>query len=247
VLDATDLVTLRDQQTKELFEKLKLRSPEIHLQADCAINTNPSSPVKIQEIVFREDIFTNPVGTISFNVNSYIDNWSNTGKFTREEFCKTIAAAADAVIDKLGVDVLFVVTQVMDITITRECLQYVRNQARVRMITNEKYTYNDIVGILEKVDVHIGLRTHSLIFCAAINTPMISINSYPKNAGFMRSIQQDDWMIEFNDLSREDISAMLINAWERKDERRAEMEPIIKIEKQKAKKSVRLVCDLLDA
>jgi len=246
-LDATQLVTLRDKQTKELFEQLQLRSPEIHLQADCAINTPISPANRIDSIIREQGIFTNPKGTMSFNVNAYIDNWSNTGKLTREDFCKIIAGAADQVIEKLDIDVLFTVTQVMDIKITEECMQFVKNKNNIKMITNEYYTYNDIVGILQKAGTHIGLRTHSLIFCAAVNTPMISINSYPKNKGFIRSIQQDDWMIEFDDLNIEGITAKLIASWNNQDKRREEMKSIVTIEKKKAKESVRLTCELLDS
>jgi polysaccharide pyruvyl transferase WcaK-like protein len=246
ILDASKLVTLRDKKTQEIFEDLKLKSPEIHLLADSAINTRPSSSARLDEIIRKEKLFpSGTAGTISFNVNSYIDNWSNTGKLTREEFCKIIASSIDAVIEKLGVDVLLTVTQVMDVKITNECLQHVRNKDKVRMITNEEYTCNDIVGILEKVDTHIGLRTHSLIFCAAINTPMISINSYPKNAGFMRSIQQDDWMIEFDQLNVEHITDTICRSWENRDKRREELRPITAAEKDKAKQAVVLVSNLL--
>jgi polysaccharide pyruvyl transferase WcaK-like protein len=246
ILDASKLVTLRDKKTQEIFEELKLKSPEIHLLADSAINTRPSSSVRLDEIIRKENLFpTGTAGTISFNVNSYIDNWSNTGRLTREEFCKIIAASIDAVIEKLGVDVLLTVTQVMDVKITQECLQHVHNKDKVRMITNEQYTCNDIVGILEKVDTHIGLRTHSLIFCAAVNTPMISINSYPKNAGFMRSIQQDDWMIEFDKLNVENISDTICRSWQNRDQRKKELRPITAAEKDKAKQAVLLVSNLL--
>ncbi|MEN8188980.1 MAG: polysaccharide pyruvyl transferase family protein [Thermodesulfobacteriota bacterium] len=246
VLDATELVTLRDQQTQELFEDLQLKSPEIHLKADSAINTVPSPENRLEEIIRKENLFTNSTGTISFNVNAYIDNWSDTGKLTREDFCRIIAGAIDQVIDELGVEVLLTVTQVMDLTITRECMQYVKNQGSVRIITNEEYDYHDIVGILAKVGSHIGLRTHSLIFCAAINTPMVSINSYPKNAGFMRSIGQDDWMIEFDGLNRDHVAQTMIRSWNEREQRKSQMTPITDAEKAKAKQSVQLVGELLD-
>jgi len=247
VMDATKLITLRDPATKQLFERLNMRTPEVHLQADCAINTVPTGGRRLDDIIRKENLFTNATGTISFNVNSYIDNWSDTGKLTREEFCRIIAASIDQVIEELGVDVLLTVTQVMDLKITRECLDYVKEKSRVRIITNEEYSYHDIVGILSKVDSHIGLRTHSLIFCASVNTPMVSINSYPKNAGFMRSISQDDWMIEFDGLSREGIAGMMIKSWREKEQRKQSMTPITDLEKKKARESVQMVLGLLDS
>ena len=248
VLDATKLVTLRDIKTKEIFEELNLRSPEIHLLADSAINTKPSSEARLDQIIKDQDLFPGGTkGTISFNVNAYIDNWSNTGKLTREEFCKIIAASIDKTIETLDVDVLLTVTQVMDVKITSEVYNFIQNKHKVRQITNEEYTCNDIVGILDKCDTHIGLRTHSLIFCGAINTPMISINSYPKNAGFMRSIGQDDWMIEFEDLQVDRIVDKVSRSFNNREERIKELEQITVVEKEKAKKAVHLVSEILDA
>ena len=246
VLNATKLITLRDEQTRELFEQLQLKSPEIHIKADCAINTIPSDNRRLDEIIRKENLFTNSTGTISFNVNAYIDNWSNTGKLTRENFCMIIAKSIDLVIEKLAVDVLLTVTQVMDLKITKECFAYIKNKSNVRIITNEKYSYQDIVGILAKVGSHVGLRTHSLIFCAAVNTPMVSINSYPKNAGFMRSIAQDDWMIEFDELNSENISKIMTKSWQEKEQRKSNLQSITDIEKRKAKESVQLVNELLN-
>ncbi len=247
VLDATKLVTLRDIETKEILERLDLKYPEVHLKADCAINTVPSPEKRLTEIIRKEGLFTNPKGCISFNVNAYIDNWSSTGKLTREGFCKIMAESIDKVIEELGVEVLLVVTQVMDLKITKEVQQNVKNQADVRLITNEEYSYHDIVGILDKVDSHVGLRTHSLIFCAAVNTPMVSINSYPKNRGFMRSISQDDWMIEFDGLDKDYVADMMIKSFRERDQRIENLQPITDAEKKKSKESVGLVSTLLDS
>ena len=119
--------------------------------------------------------------------------------------------------------------------------------ADVRLITNEEYSYHDIVGILDKVDSHVGLRTHSLIFCAAVNTPMVSINSYPKNRGFMRSISQDDWMIEFDDLDKDYVANMMIKSFKEREQRIEYLQPITDAEKKKSKESVGLVSTLLDS
>lgn len=245
VVDATKLITLRDKQTQELFEQLQIDSPEIHIKADCAINTAPSDRRRLDKIIRKENLLTNSAGTISFNVNAYIDNWSNTGKLTREDFCRIIASSIDALIEKLAVDVLLVVTQVMDLKITKECFAYIKNQANVRIVTNEEYNYHDIVGIISKVGSHIGLRTHSLIFSAAVNTPMVSINSYPKNAGFMRSIAQDDWMVDFTTLNRDTIVEIMTKSWQEREQRKNCLQSLVDVEKKKAKESVQLVNELL--
>jgi len=247
VMDASKLVIARDENTRDLIQTLQLTHPEIIVHADCALNTAPSSQQRLDTIITREGIFTNPQGTVGFNVNSYIDNWSKIGTLSRKDFVELIAATADALTDRLGVEILFVVTQVMDLKITGECIQCMRNQDRVKMVCNKDYSYLELAGLLGKLDIHVGLRTHSLIFCAAVNTPMININAYPKSAGFMRTVGQGDWTINFEDLSRDNLTALMLNAWERREQTRQDMAPLVAVEKKKARDSVKLVTSLLDA
>ncbi len=63
----------------------------------------------------------------------------------------------------------------------------------------------------------------------------------------MRSIGQDDWMIEFDGLSREGIAGMMIKSWREKEQRKQSMTPVTDLEKKKARESVPMVLDLLDS
>ncbi len=247
VLYASPLVITRDENTKKLIIDKKLTHPKIVVNADCALNTTSPDELRINEIIKREKLFTNPNGTISLNINTYIDNWSQPGRFSRREFLEIIANTADRLIEKLNVDIVFIVTQIMDIKLTAECLSYMRFKDRVKIISNKEYTYQEIAGLLQKVELHAGMRTHTLIFCAAMNTPMISINAYPKSAGFMKTIGQDEWNIDFQDLNAESFGNLIIKAWKNRHQTRFLMREIVEKEKQKAKNSARVVSNILDS
>lgn len=246
VLDCSPLVITRDMQTKQVIEKLQLRSPEIVVHADCALNTRVPSASRMEEIIRQEDLFTSPNGTVGLNVNAYIDNWSKRGSFSRDDFCHIIAGAADRLIRDLDVDVLFTVTQIMDMKITRECVQYIQQKDRIRIVGNNKYTYQELAGLLSRVKVHAGLRTHTLIFCAAVGTPMISINAYPKSAGFLETVGMGDWAIDFANLSADNLVAIMKRAWDARERLRSDMQPVVAKEKRKARDSAGLVSSLLD-
>lgn len=247
VLDSSPLVITRDVQTKSLIENLKLDHPEIVVHADCALNTELPSEQRLDEIIAKENLFSNPQGTIGLNVNAYIDNWSETGTLNREKFCEVLGGTADALIEELDVDILFIVSQIMDMKVTRECVQQSRHQSRIKVVGNCDYTFQELTGLLSKVDVHAGLRTHTLIFCAAVGTPPISINAYPKSAGFLCTVGMGDWTIDFEDLSVANLKSLLARAWNERVGLRAAMEPIVKREKEKARESVTLVNNLLDS
>lgn len=245
VLDCSPLVTTRDVQTKELIENLSLRHPEIIVRADCALNTALPSDSRINEIITKEDLFKGKNGTVGLNVNAYIDDWSQTGALSREEFCKIIAGSADTLIETLDVDILFTVTQIMDMKITLECVQAMRNKSKARVVGNKDYTYQELTALLRKVGVHAGLRTHTLIFCSTVGTPMISINAYPKSTGFLKTIGMGDWNISFDELGVESLSALMTRAWNAREQLREQMAPVVVEEKLKARSSVKLVLDLL--
>ncbi|MCK5070000.1 MAG: polysaccharide pyruvyl transferase family protein [Desulfocapsa sp.] len=247
VLDSSPLVITRDAQTKSLIEDLKLNHPDIVIHADCALNTKLPSEKRMDEIISKEGLFTNQKGTIGLNVNAYIDNWSETGSLNRENFCKILGGTADALIEQLDVDILFTVSQIMDMKVTLECVQHSRHQSRIKVVGNCDYTFQELTGLLSKVDVHAGLRTHTLIFSSAVGTPPISINAYPKSAGFLRTVGMGDWTIDFEDLSVENLTALMSKAWNEREGLAELMEPIVKLEKQKSRDSVTLVTNILDA
>lgn len=246
VLDSTPLVITRDLSTKALIEKLGLRHPEIKVHADCALNTSIPSNSELDAIIQKEGLFTNPKGTIGLNVNAYIDDFNQKGTMNRQEFCQIIAGTADRLIESLGVDIMFTVSQTMDMKITKECVALSRFQDRIKIVGNCDYSYKELTGLLSKVEIHAGLRTHTLIFCSAVGTPMINISAYPKSDAFLKTIGMGDWTISIDTLSIDNLFSLMIKSWENRSELRERMNPIVDTEKQKARNSVDDVCTILD-
>ena len=245
-LDACPLVISRDYQAVELIENLRLKCPTIIFGADSALNTMPVSNERLGEITEKFDLFRNPNGTIGLNVNSYLNNWNKKGSLNKDDFCKTIASTADQLINKLHVNVLFVVTQIMDESITRECIKIMKNQSRVKLVSNKHLNFRELATLLGKVDVHAGMRTHTLIFSAAMGTPMISINTYPKSAAFMKTIGMDDWTINVDEISKERLFQIIELAWHNRSETGEKMNPLVSLEKKKARENVAKVISIMN-
>ena len=241
VINVADMVITRDSATKELLDNLEISYKELHIHADSAINTACIDSQRLDSIIEKENLLTNPNGSIGFNVNAYIDNWSDTGTFGREQFCESIAGAIDNAIETLDVDVIFFITQIMDTQITNQCIDLCKHADRVRVISNKTYTYLDIASLIGKLELHVGLRTHTLIFAADMNVPMIGITSYPKSAGFLRTIKQEKWQVPFSKLSADYLSQMVSTLWKSRQEVKAELAPIVAKEKTKARLSVELL------
>jgi len=241
VLDASDLVITRDRQTGELLDQLELRYPELIQHADCALNTEPTAGAQLQRIIETEGLFQNPNGTIGFNVNAYIDNWSMTGVYSQDDFCRVVGESVDRIIEAFDVDVLFVCTQIMDLENTGRCIGYSSHKDRIKVVSNKTYTYQDLAALLGRLELHIGLRTHTLIFCAAVGTPMVDISSYPKSRGFMRTIGQEDRFIAFENLNPDHILSVVGDVWDHRAGIREAMQPTVMEEKRKASASAKLL------
>lgn len=246
VLEASPLLILRDEQSKHLLDRLQLNYPPVYINADCAINTVPPAAKRMEQIIQKEGLFQNSNGTLGFNINAYIDNWrKDESGFGRDRFLQTIGETLDRMIAQLDCDVLYFITQVMDTQITEESLKYVKRRDRVKVVSNADYTYQEIAGLLQRVEVHVGMRTHSIILASGVNTPVVGINSYPKTAGFMKTIGQDHWAINFDQLNTESLVTLIQKAWQERHTTRETMKPLVQREQAKARSSVDLITQLL--
>ena len=152
-----------------------------------------------------------------------------------------IGESADCIIDALDVDIFFVCTQIMDLENTYRCIKHSQYKDRIKVVSNKSYTYEDIAGLLGKLELHIGLRTHTLIFCAAVGTPMINISSYPKSHGFMQTIGQEDRYVPFENLNQNYILSVVKEVWDHRTVIRESLQSRVAEEKRKAKASAKLL------
>jgi polysaccharide pyruvyl transferase WcaK-like protein len=125
--------------------------------------------------------------------------------------------------------------------VTRECVAKIAKHDRVKIISNVEYTYEDIAALLGMVELHSGLRTHTLIFSAAMATPMIGITSYPKSTGFLRTVGQEKWQVPFEKLSADFLGGMIKDAWKVRKETSEQLKPIAAREKEKARRTASLL------
>ncbi len=239
VLDASELLILRDRESAELLQRLELRHPEIVEGADCALNAEAANDKRFEEICAAEGLFQSGRPVIGFNINSYVDAFVRRGKsFGRRELVRLYAETVDRIVETLDVDVVFVETQHMDLKIAGEVQQAVRNRERVGLISNKTYSYNELCSVMRRFELFVGMRTHSLILSSAMGVVPVGIDTYPKNRGYMRTLGLEENLIEFADLSTEKFVELILSAYERRNELKEKMIPKLLAEKAKARQAV---------
>jgi len=236
VLEAADVIILRD--TESLGEVPENRGIESRIRsgADCALSTDPADDERVDAIIANEDLSPDGKPFLTFNVNSYIDVFvrSRGKRIGIEEFAALMSKAVNQVMSRLDAIVVFVVTQPMDMKITNMVLSGIEQRDRIRMIRNPDYAYDELAGVFSRAQIHVGMRTHSLILASSVVTPVIGIISTPKNRGYMMSIKQDERMVEFDVLTAEYLADLVVATWNNRQALREEMAPIIAAEKTKA-------------
>ncbi|RMF05870.1 MAG: hypothetical protein D6768_00365 [Chloroflexi bacterium] len=235
VINSVERIILRDQQSKDLLDRLNVSLPPVDFGADSALNTEFCSAERLQEIVAAKGLFTNPNGTIGFNVNVYLDQYLKHGaRSDTKPFIQMISGAIDQVIDELDVDILFFVTQVMDIRVTNAIIDNIKNKQRIKTITNKEYSFEELTAVMSKLLLMVAMRTHALILASSAGTPVAGIISYPKTTGYLKTIGQGQWIINFEDLETDRLFDLVASVYHNRDEIKKTLLPAVEREKQKA-------------
>lgn len=243
ILRCADLIIVRDTDSEELVRGFGGYDGKLRIGADCALNVVPSGDARLEEIVRRESLFPGRRPAIGFNINSYLDVFVRGERegIRREEFVRIMARVIDRAIGAFDANAVLVITQPMDLTIAGELMEAVSRRDRIRLVSNRDYSHGDIAKILTRLEMFVGMRTHSLILATAVGTPVAGIVAYPKNRGYLRSIGMGDQLIEFSDFTEDNLWRLVERTWRNRAGIRERLLPAIAREKAKARRSAELL------
>jgi polysaccharide pyruvyl transferase WcaK-like protein len=248
VLRSSERIIVRDRESIKLLDSLGWKGDGVVQAADCALSVPPSPRERVDEILRAEGILQAGKKAMSFNVSSYIDVYvRGKGKgLPRERFVEIMRTTMDWIVEEFGVEIAFVITQPMDLGIAGEVLSGLRHSHAVKLLSNRKYSHRELAGVFSRMEMHVGMRTHSLILASARCTPVVGIIATPKNRGYMMSIEQDERMVEFGRSFNEDALRKAIRScWDARETIRNELAPIIERESRKAAGSALLLSEYI--
>ena len=246
ISNMVDLITVRDSQSIQILRSLKIPEYKIILTADAALNNTPCSEANAEKILSLEEIEKGKP-LLGFNINAYIDTWVKTEKepINKIIFLKDIASVLDKVIEDLNVNVIFFATQHMDIPIISKVIDYIKNKDKVNLITNKKYSNQEIMGLLGKMELFVGMRLHSLILASAMHTPILGLIYQDKVRNYLKELNLEEQRLEFSDFNVENLLDVIKRSWYEREEIKKHLSIRIEKLKKKAKETPRMVIDLL--
>lgn len=231
-----DEVMVREESSRELLVKIGVPAARLReIWADVAFVNPPAPPARGDEILAAHGVGPDEQ-LLGVNVTSYLDKWlGSEATLDREGFVAAFARALDAAIDRTGARVVFVITQVMDLGIAEEIRARMAHRERVPIVSNRDLTNQEIMAVLARTSLFVGMRLHSLILAAAMQAPVMPLAYAPKVRHFARMLGIADAAFEFAGFSGERFAGALVRAWETREQTRARLLPEVDAAKGRAR------------
>ncbi|KUO52046.1 MAG: hypothetical protein APF76_02590 [Desulfitibacter sp. BRH_c19] len=177
-----DLITVRDEASKKLLEQLGVNKPEIRVTVDAVLGIDrkqvnkQAGEKKLEEMGITMD--GEPIIGISLR------EWQNP-----DNYKKAVAKTCDNLIE-MGYRVMFIPFHFpSDITPGRDTIKFMKHGDKAILVKNQT-SVEEMLGILSKLHMIVGMRLHSLIMAAVMGVPIVGISYDPKVDSFLKQTYQ---------------------------------------------------------
>jgi len=191
ILNKVDLITVRDKPSRKLLENLGVVKPSIYVNSDPVfllkkknINNVIDSHPFIQGLINSDG---HPL--IGISVREYKGN----GKDSKRIF----AQVADYLIENYKAKIIFFPFKFdEDVYVSEEILSLMKNKAKVLKIKLEP---EELLSVLSRLSLVVGVRLHSIIFSSMVNTPFMAFNYDPKVKYFVEDLGLSELLLEIDE------------------------------------------------
>lgn len=234
ILNKVDLITLRDEDSQLFLENLGVVNDNIYITADPVFTLDPTEEEKIIKI-FKDEGIPKDKPLVGVSVR----NWENV-----ENLVDTLGKSIDYMIKKYNVNVILIPMHYpKDLSISNSILEKVNYEGCY--ILKDKYSVEDIMGVIKKLEIIIAMRLHSLIYAATQDIPMVGIVYDPKVEGFLKSIDMA-YMCSVEDIEYEELIQKIDYVWENRKVLKSRLVELDEKMRNEALNNVHMALDLLE-
>ena len=198
ILNKIDLITVRDNPSKKILNNFGVSGPSIYVNSDPVFLLKKTNITHIIDNYpyIREMINSNDRPLIGVSVREYESNGSDSKRI--------LAQAADYLIENYKVKIIFLPFKFdEDVHVSEEILSLMKNQAD---ILKAKLEPEELISILSRLSLVVGVRLHSIIFSSMANIPFIAVNYDPKVKYFVEDLGLSELLLEIDeDMSLKNI------------------------------------------
>ncbi len=172
-----DLITVRDEGSRDELRFLQVNKPPVHVTADPVLALHPVDK-EIGRLILRRSGLEGAAPLIGISVREWRD-WLH--------YKRVLAETADRLVTEMGARVVFIPMQSPDDVAAAR--KIVRNMKQKAVVLEEDYTTAELLSLVGNLDLLIAIRLHALIFSAVMRTPLIGISYDPKIDRFLETLK----------------------------------------------------------
>jgi len=233
VLNRVNVITLRDPESQTELKRLGVDKPIINVTTDPAFSIKPSGIKRVKEIFKIEKLNKNEK---YFAVS--VREW----KKADENFEQKVAQLCDYVSEKYGMTALFIPMQYkLDMGETNIIAQKMKNKS---VILKNTYNAADLMGIIAKCEIVLGMRLHFLIYAISVGVPVLGL-SYDTKVESMLTYLSQNYKEDVEHLVLDKLMADVDEILKNKDEIRCSLNKVAEQMREKTKQDAIEAVNLL--
>ncbi len=239
ILNKVDLITVRDDPSKKILNSLGVSHPSIY------VNSDPVFLLKKKNINYIINKYPSVLELINLDHRPLIGISVREHKNNGTDSERIFARAADYLIENYKAKIIFLPFKFdEDVQISEKILSLMKNKADILKIQLEP---EELLSILSRFSLVVGVRLHSIIFSSMAHTPFIAFNYDPKVKHFVEDLGLPELLLEIDEnISLKNIQKKIECVWENKDKIKDILLEKVNILEEKALINNELVFNLLN-
>ena len=264
-LTRVDLITLRDEESRNILKKLGIKK-KMYSEVDPAFDLKPAEKKKAIEIInsYRIDeknlmiafvprrVFHRKQGNIipvKYRVKFGLINKEKKAKFVKLK--ETLAKAADYLVERLDANIIFIPMQMLeeqqqqDEKISNEIINKMKHKEKAFVINSYNHKVQELKAVYGLMDLVVGIRFHAIVLGAGMGVPVVSLPYSQKGKRLTKMLGLEKYSIPIEDVEYKNLVENIEKVLSDKNDIKMNLKEKTKLLQEKAKFNVKLVCDML--
>lgn len=230
------VITVRDRLGYRLLEDVGVMS-EIHLTADPAFLLEPE---EVPEDMLKAEGVELDRHLVGFSVR---EPGPAAPDIDPEEYYALLANSADFIVERYDAEVVFVPMEKTDVQHSHAVVAHMRNAERAEIL-RRRYSPRQILDIMGRFDLAVGMRLHFLIFATLRGTPFAALPYAEKVTGLLEDLEMDTPPLGSVGIGQ--LIARIDRSWDTREKIRANVSQRMPLLRERAKQTNQLLLALLE-
>ncbi|HEX5058652.1 MAG TPA: polysaccharide pyruvyl transferase family protein [Kofleriaceae bacterium] len=231
----TTVISVRDRLGYRLLEDVGVTN-EIHLTADPAFLLEPEE-LSVEALAAEGVDFDRHL--IGFSVR---EPGPAAPDIRPEEYYALLANAADFMVERYDSDVVFVPMEKTDVQHSHAVVAHMQNAERAEIL-RRRYSPRQILDLMSRFDLAVGMRLHFLIFAALRGTPFAALPYASKVTGLLEDLAMESPPLGSIGIGQ--LVARIDHSWDTRDAIRTKIRERVPALRARAHQSNELLLELV--